>query len=308
MSGIMEWFNIDLLKEICKDYFQNRGYEVETDVALADDLRWRPSVVAKRNQEVIALEVRTTEDLPDYLINAYKEAKDRIPSLKMFLCIPKEAKVSKKLILTNAKLGIGIYQIDGTSLEETYSPDHETTSSIEEESGVRKQEFVISPDTPYGNVRALRTILRNCQGFIFWFEKHFARNVIERLYDELADGNLSNIQEIRILCGPANVTTKFKDDFKRFIIECRKFDITAKCKVICDKKTLNELHHRYLLTQGNNYSLPPLSSIEMGQWSSLFETYVQFPFEKYWRKGRDIVRKWDEIFKVGEEIRKKKKE
>lgn len=68
---------------------------------------------------------------------------------------------------------------------------------------------------------------------------------------------------------------------------------------------MNELHHRFLLTQGCKYSLPPISSIEMGQWGSLFETQVQFPFDRYWRKGKDIERKWDDIFNVGEEMRRR---
>jgi len=296
-------FDIDLLKEICKDYFQNRGYEVEVDASLTNELRWRPSIIAKSEQEIIALEVRATEELPDYLVKIFEEAKNKIPDAKIFLCVPKEAIISKKVFYETARLAVGIYEIDGTALKLTYSPDPETHASIEEESGSRIKEFAISPSTPYGNIRALRTVLRSCQNFIHWFEKHFARNGIERLYDELIDGNLSNVQEIRILCGPVNVTKKFKDDFKRFKKECRGFGIIAKCKVICDKDIMNELHHRFLLTQGYKYSLPPISSIEMGQWGSLFETQVQFPFDRYWRKGKDIERKWDDIFNVGEEMR-----
>lgn len=306
MNGISDWFDIDLLKEICKDYFQNRGYQSETDAVLSDDLKWRPSVIAKRDQELIALEVRTTEGLPNYLVKIFEETKAKVPDAKIYLCIPKEAKISKKLVYEIAKLAVGIYQIDGTTLKEMYSPDQETAKSIEEESGMRRQEFAISPDTPYGNIRALKTVMRNCRNFIFWFEKHFSRSGIERLYDELADGSFNNIEEIKILCGPANVTKKFKDDFGRFEKECKNSGITAKCKVICYKDVLQELHDRYLLTQGCAYSLLPIDAIEVGQWGSLFQTQVQFPFNRYWRKGKDIKRSWDEIYNIGEEIRKKK--
>jgi hypothetical protein len=305
MNSISDLFDVDIIKEICKDYFQNRGYEAEMDAVLFEDLRWRPSVIAKKNQEIIALEVRTTEDLPDIWQEIFKETKNKAPNVGIYLCIPGNVKISNRLISEITSLGIGIYQIDGTNLKKVYTPDQKAIASVTEELGQKRQEFVISPNTPYGNIRALRTIIRECNKFIYWFEPHFAKNGIEYLYDELEEGNLMNVQEIRILCGPKKVTSKFKDDFHRFMDECKKLEIKAKCKVICDKEILRELHDRYLITHGTSYSLMPLSSLEMGQWGSLFKTAVQFPFERYWKKAKDINRKWDEINRVGEEIRQK---
>lgn len=305
MNSISDVFDVDNVKEICRDYFQNRGYEAEVDAVLSEDLRWRPSVIAKKNQETIALEVRTTEDLPDIWQKIFNETKDKAHHVDIYLCIPGNVKISSRLISKITSLGIGIYQIDGTNLKKVYTPDQDAIMSVKEELERKRQEFVISPNTPYGNIRALKTIIRDCNRFIYWFEPHFAKNGIEYLYDELVEGNLGNVQEIRILCGPKKVTSKFRDDFNRFKDECKRQEIKAKCKVICEKETLKQLHDRYLITHGISYSLMPLSSLEMGQWGSLFKTTVQFPFERYWEKAKDINRKWDEINRVGEEIRKK---
>ena len=55
----------------------------------------------------------------------------------------------------------------------------------EQEERERERAHIISRETPYGNVLALRELIRGARGSIRWFDQHMPRKVLEMLYREL---------------------------------------------------------------------------------------------------------------------------
>jgi hypothetical protein len=70
---------------------------------------------------------------------------------------------------------------------------------------------LISPDTPLTNIVALRELLRSARGDVRWYEPHLPGKALEVLFSEV-DGQ--GLDSIRLLSGPANVTSDLKDDYK----------------------------------------------------------------------------------------------
>lgn len=157
-----------------------------------------------------------------------------------------------------------------------------------------REEYIISPNTPYSNIKSLREIIRNCKKYLWWLDKHFSSKGLEPLADEV-DGN--KIKEIRILLSRnSNIDfTKLRKDFIRFKQEMQNRGINALCRVIIDKNIIKQIHGRWILSENFCYKIPPINSIFMGQYDEITMTRNTPPFEMWWKEGKDILEDWDEI-------------
>jgi hypothetical protein len=153
---------------------------------------------------------------------------------------------------------------------------------------------VISPDTPYSNIKNVRQVIRSCEGFIWWLDKHFDKKGLEPLAEE-CDGNV--ISEIRILSGNAQVTESARRDYESLQREMQTKSIASEWRVILDAGILGQLHDRFIISRNVIYNVPPVNSIFRGQ---LAEISVASPslvprFEQFWSQGKEMIKAWEEI-------------
>lgn len=153
---------------------------------------------------------------------------------------------------------------------------------------------VITPMTPYSNIRALEDCIRECKDYVYWFDKHFSAKGLELLSDEL-DAN--KIGELRILLGNnANIKyKKLRRSFKRFSEEMKNRGIKAKCCIICDKKLMRQIHGRWLISKEICFKLPPVNSIYQGQFDEIVKTEELPPFTDWWKLAYDLIDDWQKI-------------
>ncbi len=163
------------------------------------------------------------------------------------------------------------------------------------ESSAKSLTRFLSPETPFSNLRNLWETIRSCNGFVHWFDKHFPPKGLETLHDE-SDG--SKIREVKILTGIQNypVLEKLSRDFREFRDELRTRNIMSELRVICDKRLLNNIHDRWIISENVCYNIPPVNSMLKGQYSELKQTANRPPFNEWWSKAQDIVAEWSSIY------------
>lgn len=172
------------------------------------------------------------------------------------------------------------------ALRVVFNPD-ELVSPDEDALRERDKGHVVAPETPYGNLLALRELLRASRGFLYWYEQHMGPKVLEVLYRELAKGT---VQTVRLLSGPANVDADAKADYKRFIREMNtRRAIQCEWRVLPKKEA--QLHHdRFLFTEGIRRNLPPLNLILQGSTGEILPSEVTIDdFNEWWSKGQALT-------------------
>lgn len=145
---------------------------------------------------------------------------------------------------------------------------------------------LLSPETPYGNLFALRELVRAARGWIRWYEPQMPAKVLEVLYSEVDGANVATIQ---LLSGPANITQTVKDDFKRFATEMlKKRGVTAEWRVLPKKEAFRH-HDRFFLSIDLARNLPPLNTILANSTGEILPSELSAgDFNEWWLQGQDL--------------------
>lgn len=156
----------------------------------------------------------------------------------------------------------------------------------EEADRERTRGHVISPDTPFTNIIALRDLLRAARGDIRWYEPHLPGKALEVLAREVSG---EGVDSIRLLSGPANATGDLKDDYKRFRSEMRsKRGVNVEWRILTKKEAANH-HDRVFFAEGMARNIPPLNSILKGSTGEILESGIgPGKFESWWALGEDL--------------------
>lgn len=282
---------IDLLKNVCNSIFKSKGYTVHLDVPVSDDIRWRPHLYAKDDEEFI-LDILTTENLPQSQIEKYIEIRNRFPDVKIYLAVVGDALYSYAGTIEQCyRFGIGIYIIDGNTLKLLIPSTAPTIEQIRSEQGT-----VIAPNRPYGNILALKKCFRQCKEYLNWLERNLPKKVFEVIYEALEDDDISGVGELKLLRGfDETVDERYRGEVERLRGELVDHDMNVELRVICDKKVANSIHGRFIYTKDQQFQLPPLNSLLANQWDNIFKEVKIPPFEEYWRHGLDIISQWTNI-------------
>jgi hypothetical protein len=181
--------------------------------------------------------------------------------------------------------GLIVYNRSSPKMRVLFNPA-ELVPQEEGDARERDRAHLLSKDTPYGNLMALRELLRAARRSIRWWEQHMPPKVLEVLYREL-DGE--NVQTVRLLSGPANVTRELKDEFKRFRTEMKKQrGIEVEWRVLTKKEAF-EHHDRFLITEGMSRNLPPLNTILAGSTGEILPSELAAEdFDRWWGSGTDL--------------------
>jgi hypothetical protein len=145
----------------------------------------------------------------------------------------------------------------------------------------------ISPKTPFGNKVWLRRILEECEGFIYWLDKHFLAAGFEPLW-EAADGN--RISEVRIL------SLRLPDHQGRSLRMYRDLQVELKHRSISlewrtlDSGEIRDTHDRWIIGSTSARNVPNVNAIFSGQNSELNVSNQHDQlftlFQEYWAKGK----------------------
>jgi hypothetical protein len=146
----------------------------------------------------------------------------------------------------------------------------------------RSRGHLLSPTTPYGNLLALKELVRSARGAIRWYEQHMPPKVLEVLYREM---DPSVVSTVRLLSGPAHITPDSKAEFKRFQIEMAKRKVHAEWRLL-SKADAFQLHDRFFITDAISRNLPPLNTILAGSVGEILPSDVrETDFDEWWKSA-----------------------
>lgn len=191
----------------------------------------------------------------------------------------------KRWLELMGKAGLISYNRSKPTVRVLYHPG-ELVPPDDEPEREQRRGHVLSPDTPFGNLLALRDLVRSARSFIHWYEQHMPPKVMEVLHREV-DG--ANVDEIKLLSGPANLDDETKKDFKRFVKEMRSTRGIEVAWRVLSKKDAQQVHDRFFITNGQSKNLPPLNTIYAGSTGEILPSDVgDEEFQEWWAKGQDL--------------------
>lgn len=143
----------------------------------------------------------------------------------------------------------------------------------------------LHPDRPFSNDLAIRRVLRQLRGSVLWYEQHMDRKALELLLDELP---AAEVDQIRLLSGPANVSAKTKRAFERFAAELAERGISTEWKVLPSEEA-RLMHARVIADEEQTFEVPPLNSVLAGTVDSIRSSDMPLDaFEEAWNTGTAV--------------------
>lgn len=166
----------------------------------------------------------------------------------------------------------------------------------------RKVVILISPDTvkvprsvyvdpsrPYGNIYWVKRLLAECEGFIYWLDKHFMKEAFDWIY-AIADANkISKVKILSLDLGEGNLNKQAKKDYKRLKEELAQKKISVEWRTI-DSDKVKDVHDRWVIGD-NGYirNVPDVNTILSGKRSEMVtsDNHVDIlsAFLDYWSLG-----------------------
>lgn len=152
----------------------------------------------------------------------------------------------------------------------------------------------IDPARPYGNVYWAKRLLAECEGFIYWLDKHFMKEAFDWIY-AIADAN--KVNDVKILSldlSEANLNKQAKKDYKRLKDELAQKEILLEWRTI-DVNKMKDSHDRWIVDgKGNAWNIPNVNAILAGQRSELnrSDNYDQIikAFNNYWNLAQEVYK------------------
>jgi hypothetical protein len=125
----------------------------------------------------------------------------------------------------------------------------------------------ISPETPFGNKVWLRRVLEECDGFIYWLDKHFLPAGLEFIW-ESADGR--RISEVRVLSLrlPDNAGRRSLRQYRNLKTELARRSIRFEWRTI-DSALIKDTHDRWIVGASSARNVPNVNAILSGQNSEM---------------------------------------
>jgi hypothetical protein len=141
------------------------------------------------------------------------------------------------------------------------------------------QAHYLHPDRPYSNEAAIRKVIGQLRGRIFWYEQHMDRKVLDLLHDSL---QFDEIDDVRLLSGPANLSSKAKRAFARFAEELANRGVAAEWRVL-SAEDARRIHARVIADEQQTFEIPPLNSVLAGTVDSIHPSEIPMDsFELAW--------------------------
>jgi hypothetical protein len=197
-----------------------------------------------------------------------------------------DSEARRWLVLMN-KAGMIVYNPSKPTVSVTFNPA-EIVSDADDIALEKTKGHVISPERPFGNVLALRSMLRAATGEIRWYEKHMGSKTLEVLYREIAS---EQVGVIRLLCGPPTPEKLegFKSDAKRFRKEMKdQRGILVEVRVLKSSQAFKH-HDRFFIADEMSRNLPPVNSILANSTGEILPSELTADdFDEWWSKAVEL--------------------
>ena len=304
----MEFDIVNDYKKISGKFLREQGLTVFFDTKFSDSVGWRPHIFAKNDQTLI-LDILMQNRVPELYIRKYIEARNALPTLRIYLGIVGELDYFFDVIAECSKYGLGIYKIDSTLklLLEATEPTVEGISEI--------GQLVIASDRPYRNILSLKKCFRRCKSHLYWIERNLPKKALEVLFEAIDDRDIDGVETIKLLRTiDVELDDGYRDEFLKFRAELISKDISVELRVIKDFDVAKTIHGRYIYSIDSDndellFKLPPLNSLKANQWDLILTGVKEVPsFEELWDKGVDMKDSWGEIKQATKDYLKRKAE
>ena len=156
---------------------------------------------------------------------------------------------------------------------------------------IKRNDMLITPGRPYAAKKIARDQIGKCKKYIKWFDKYFTFSGLDLLFDGIIR---EEIGEIKILLSTDNATENLRKKFKDFKIDIG-VDIDVQMRVLIDKKTIRNIHDRWIISKNICFNVPSTDTIMRGQFSSFDVTSQIPPFDKWWHSALDMIVDWNKI-------------
>jgi hypothetical protein len=295
MASIMEDDKVNTSKVVCKAFFDEKGLTVYFDMAVSEEIKWRPHIFATDHQKLI-LDILTQETIPSFYIKKYVEIRNLLREVEIYIGLVEDLNYFPDVIAECARNGFGIYKINKTLklLFEARLPTIEDLSD--------KGQIAVVFGRPYRNILALKKCLRSCRSYLYWFERNLPKKAFETLFEAIEEGDIQHVETIKLLRGMDDkINESFRDEFLKFKEDIRTHNIESQLRIICDSTVVNRVHGRYIYTEDEqnepvSIKLPPLNSLKANQWDTILTDTSEIPsFQEYWNSGLDIQNAWNEV-------------
>lgn len=162
------------------------------------------------------------------------------------------------------------------------------------EESIASEAQSLSPETPFTNEMYIRDLIRNCDSYLYWFDKYFTRRGLEFLIQEVDPGD---IDEIKILTGTAQTDHELRSDFENFKQELEKQGVGVEMRVL-SSQTMYKIHDRWLIAENQAYNIPSINTIGSNQYTEVSEAATRPPFSDWWDEADDILEDWNDVQKA----------
>lgn len=150
----------------------------------------------------------------------------------------------------------------------------------------------IDPARPYGNIYWAKRLLAECEGFIYWLDKHFIKEAFDWIY-AIADANrINDIKIISLDLGEGNLNKQAKKSYKRLKEELAQKKISIEWRTIGSDK-VKDAHDRWIIGDKDYIrNVPDVNTILSGKRSEMVTSdnhdEILSAFEKYWSQGTEV--------------------
>lgn len=148
----------------------------------------------------------------------------------------------------------------------------------------------LSPLTPFSNKAWLVRVLEECDGYIWWFDKHFLPVALEALSDAAEGNRISDIRILSLLLADHDgrrTRTRYRD----LRTELRHRGITLEWRTV-DSKVVKDTHDRWILGRATARNVPNVNAIFSGQHAELTASThgdsLRALFTRCWDAGTPI--------------------
>jgi hypothetical protein len=118
---------------------------------------------------------------------------------------------------------------------------------------------------------------------VFWYEQHMSRKNLEPLIEEI---DPEQVNEIRLLSGPANITDKVKRSCESFVAEMQNKGVHVEWRIL-PADVARDIHARVLFDDAAGWELPPLNSLYKGTVDSIHLSKMpRDSFEAAWSSSQ----------------------
>lgn len=147
----------------------------------------------------------------------------------------------------------------------------------------------IDPRRPYGNIYWVKRLLAECEGYIYWLDKHFMKEAFDWIY-AIADANkINNIKILSLDLGEGNLNRHAKKSYSRIKEELFQKKISIEWRTI-DSDKVRDTHDRWIIGDKRYIrNVPDVNTILSGKRSEMVTSdnhdEILSAFHKYWCMG-----------------------